>query len=79
MQHRIAAGQARRLTLHYDDTPMQAHLEQLGAELIGYGPADAAVPLAEGFGAFEAEYAAIRRHVGILHLPQTGVVKLTGR
>ncbi|MEM6256983.1 MAG: glycine cleavage T C-terminal barrel domain-containing protein [Planctomycetota bacterium] len=57
---------------------MQAHLEQLGAEMIGYGPGDAAVPLAEGFGAFEAEYAAIRRHVGILHLPQTGLIRLTG-
>lgn len=63
--------------LRYPD--MQSHLEQLGAELIGYGPADAAVPLAESFGAFEAEYAAIRRHVGVLHLPQTGVLKLTGQ
>ena len=52
---------------------MQTHLEQLGAEMIGYGPADNAVALAEGFGSFEAEYAAIRRHVGILHLPQTGL------
>lgn len=57
---------------------MQDHLKQLGAELIGYGPSDAPVPLAEGFGAFEAEYAAIRRHVGILYLPQTGVIQLTG-
>ena len=57
---------------------MQTHLEQLGAEMIGYGPADNAVALAEGFGSFEAEYAAIRRHVGILHLPQTGLIKLTG-
>lgn len=58
--------------------PMQNHLEQLGAELIGYGPADSAVAIAESFGAFESEYAAIRRHVGILHLPQTGVIQLTG-
>jgi len=58
---------------------MQAYLEQLGAELIGYGPADAAVPIAEGFGAFEAEYAAIRRHVGVVHLPQVGVIELTGK
>jgi len=57
---------------------MQNHLEQLGAELIGYGPDDNAVPLAESFGSFEAEYAAIRRHVAILHLPQTGVIKITG-
>ena len=57
---------------------MQTHLEQLGAELIGYGPADRPVAMAEDFGTFEAEYAAIRRHVGILHLPQTGLIKLTG-
>ena len=57
---------------------MQTHLEQLGAEMIGYGPADSAVPLAESFGSFEAEYAAIRRHVGVLHLPQTGLIQLTG-
>ncbi|MEO0476834.1 MAG: glycine cleavage T C-terminal barrel domain-containing protein [Planctomycetota bacterium] len=57
---------------------MQAHLEQLGADMIGYGPGDAAVPLAESFGSFEAEYAAIRRHVGVLHLPQTGLIQLTG-
>ncbi|MFK7790757.1 MAG: folate-binding protein YgfZ [Phycisphaeraceae bacterium] len=57
---------------------MQQHLEQLGGQLIGYGPDDQAVVLAEGFGAFEAEYAAIRRHVGILHLPQTGLIKFTG-
>jgi len=57
---------------------MQTHLEQLGAELIGYGPSEHAVALAESFGAFEAEYAAIRRHVGVLHLPQTGVIELTG-
>ncbi len=57
---------------------MQNHLEQLGADLIGYGPDDSAVALADSFGAFEAEYAAIRRHVGILHLPQTGLIKITG-
>lgn len=57
---------------------MQKHLEQLGAELIGYGPADSAIALADAFGSFEAEYAAIRRHVGILHLPQTGLIQLTG-
>lgn len=57
---------------------MQAHLEQLGADLIGYGPADLAVAIADSFGSFEAEYAAIRRHVGVLYLPQTGLIKLTG-
>ncbi|MGB0766686.1 MAG: YgfZ/GcvT domain-containing protein [Phycisphaeraceae bacterium] len=61
---------------------MEQHLEQLGAELIGYGPAgaDGKAPLAiaESFGSFETEYAAIRRHVGILHLPQTGLIQLKG-
>ncbi|MFN3165706.1 MAG: YgfZ/GcvT domain-containing protein [Phycisphaeraceae bacterium] len=57
---------------------MQQHLEQLGAQMIGYGPPDHAVALAESFGAFEAEYAAIRRHVGVLHLPQTGVIRIQG-
>ncbi|MBX2852545.1 MAG: hypothetical protein KTR15_12470 [Phycisphaeraceae bacterium] len=57
---------------------MQAHLEQLGAEMIGYGPEDSPVVLADSFGRFEAEYAAIRRHVGVLHLPQAGLIKLTG-
>ena len=57
---------------------MQAHLDQLGAEMIGYGPDDSPVALAESFGSFEAEYAAIRRHVGILHLPQTGLIQLAG-
>jgi len=54
------------------------YLESLGAELLGYGPPDRALALAEDFGAFEAEYAALRRHVGVLHLPQTGVLEVTG-
>lgn len=58
---------------------MQAYLEQLGAELIGYGPADTAVVMAESFGSFEAEYAAIRRHVGVMYLPTRGVIELKGQ
>ncbi|MEM9021436.1 MAG: glycine cleavage T C-terminal barrel domain-containing protein [Planctomycetota bacterium] len=58
------------------------YLESLGAELIGYGPAasDPIPPLAmaEDYGAFEQEYAALRRHVGVLHLPQLGVLQVTG-
>ncbi|MEM9347745.1 MAG: glycine cleavage T C-terminal barrel domain-containing protein [Planctomycetota bacterium] len=65
---------------------MQKYLEQLGALMIGYGPEpdreagepDTTVALARLFDSFEAEYAAIRRHVGILHLPQTGLIQLTG-
>jgi len=58
--------------------PFHEHLQPLDAELIGYGPADAGVVIAEDFGAFELEYAAIRRHVGVLHLPQAGLVNVTG-
>ncbi|XAM01375.1 hypothetical protein OT109_08265 [Phycisphaeraceae bacterium D3-23] len=58
--------------------PLHEHLQTLGAELIGYGPAEQEVAIAEDFGAFEQEYAAIRRHVGLLHLPQTGLVSVTG-
>lgn len=62
--------------------PTNEYLESLRAELLGYGPAASgdvpAVALTEDFGAYEQEYAAIRRHVGVLHLPQVGVLKVTG-
>lgn len=59
---------------------------RLGAEMMPYGPplADGSViELAESFvhdqdGAFEAEYAAIRQRVGVMHLPQRAVLQLTG-
>lgn len=70
--------EAPQLAAQTYDNPMQKHLEQLGAQLIGYGPTDSRVALADSFGSFEAEYAAIRRHVGVLHLPQIGVIKITG-
>ena len=57
-------------------------LSRLGAQLIGYGPPGddqgLTCAMAEDFGAYEAEYAAIRRHVGIFHLPQTGLIRATG-
>lgn len=58
--------------------PFHEHLQALDAEPIGYGPGDAGVVIAEDFGTFELEYAAIRRHVGVLHLPQAGLVNVTG-
>jgi folate-binding protein YgfZ len=66
--------------------PLHDTLQQRGAELIGYGPAPetAGGPgpgpcrIAEDFGSYEAEYAAVRRHVGVLHLPQTGLVRVAG-
>lgn len=38
-----------------------------------------AVELVETFGAYEAEYAAIRKGVGIRHEPQRGLLRFTGR
>ena len=54
---------------------------RLGAETIGYGPPrpdGSFVELAESFGAFESEYAAIRQRVGVMHLPQRAVLRLAG-
>ncbi len=45
-----------------------------GAEWMSYGD----VPIVATFGEYEAEYAAIHRHVAILHRPQRGVLRLTG-
>lgn len=54
---------------------------KLGAEFIPFGPipeAEGGVEIAATFGEYPAEYAAIRRHVGIMHLPQRGILRLTG-
>ncbi len=51
------------------------------ASMLPYGPLlpdGSAVEIAESFDTFEAEYAAIRRHVGIMHLPQRALLCLTG-
>ena len=50
-----------------------------GAEFIGYGPDESgAVEVAQNFGRYEAEYAAIRQRVGLMHLPQRAVLRFTG-
>lgn len=60
-------------------TPTVHDLEsQLGGEFISYGPAEGVVEVAEGFGHYEAEYAAIRQRVGLMHLPQRVVLSLKG-
>ena len=51
---------------------------RLGADFISYGPADSPIEVAEGFGQYEAEYAAIRQRVGIMHLPHRAVLSFTG-
>ena len=51
------------------------------AETMVYGPPledGSVVQIIESAGAFEAEYAAMRRHVGILPMPQRGILQLTG-
>jgi len=55
-------------------------LEHSGAEWMTYGPdtGEGAVAVAETFGAYQAEYAAIRQRVGILHAPQRGIVRCNG-
>ena len=58
---------------------IQASETDAGAEFISYGPTDnAAVEIAESFGRYEAEYAAIRQRVGIMHLPQRALLNFTG-
>lgn len=47
-----------------------------GAQFIPFG--DESTVIAATFGAYELEYAAIRKGVGVLHLPQRGVLRLTG-
>ena len=54
-------------------------LQNAGAqEFLPYGPQGAQVAMPESFGAYEAEYAAVRRHVAILHRPQAGLLRVTG-
>lgn len=64
------------------DDPLRALQEQNGAEFFTFGPAagDAAAgfELVHTFGAYEAEYAAVRKGVGILHEPHRGILRLTG-
>ncbi|MCG8512093.1 MAG: hypothetical protein MI741_22995, partial [Rhodospirillales bacterium] len=57
---------------------IQQRLEVLGGEMMPYGPAEQGIEMASTFGEYEAEYAAIRRHVAILHLPHRGLLDLRG-
>ena len=52
-------------------------LSNAGAEFVPFG--DTGSSLVETFGAYEAEYAAIRKGVGILHEPQRGLLRFTGK
>ncbi|MFP4222879.1 MAG: YgfZ/GcvT domain-containing protein [Phycisphaeraceae bacterium] len=53
--------------------------QQADAEWMSYGPPEeGGAEIAATFGHYPAEYAAIRQRVGIAHLPQRGLVRLTG-
>ena len=56
---------------------LQAHA---GAEFIAFGPppAEGGAEIAHDFGRVELEYAAIRQRVAIMHLPQRGLLRVTG-
>ena len=52
--------------------------QQAEASFMPYGPPDGGVRLVETFGAYEAEYAALRKGVGLFVAAHKGVVELTG-
>lgn len=53
-------------------------LEQTGAEFMPYGPPDAGVEIAASFDVYEAEYAAFRSRVALMHWPQRALLQFTG-
>lgn len=55
--------------------PLHDIQEKAGATFV---PAGGGVEVIDTFGPYEAEYAVIRKGVGVLHLPQRGVVEVTG-
>lgn len=61
-------------------TPSRLHAiqEGAGASFLPYGPGEGAIELVESFGDYEAEYAAIRKGVGIFETPQRGLVEVHG-
>ena len=60
--------------------PLREHQQQAGAEFMHFGPppAEGGAEIVANFGQYQAEYAAIRQRVGIMHMPQRGVLRLTG-
>lgn len=49
-----------------------------GASMTAYGSGESAATVVETFGAYEAEYAALRKGVGVMDCPQRAVIELTG-
>ena len=53
--------------------------QEIGGEFMGFGPpSEGGVRIVADFGRYEAEYAAIRQRVGIAHMPQRAVLRLSG-
>jgi tRNA-modifying protein YgfZ len=53
-------------------------LEEAGAGFLPYGGPDAGIELIDTFGEYEAEYAMIRKGVGVMLAPHVGVVDVSG-
>ena len=66
-------------------TDIHRFLAEAGASFVPFGPAGddesapAAIELVETFDEYHAEYAAIRKSVGIFDQPQRGLVEVTGK
>ncbi len=57
---------------------LKQRLDQTNPVWMSFGPEEGAVEVVESFGHYEAEYAAIRKGVGILHMPWLGMVNVGG-
>lgn len=60
------------------ERPLHTIQVAAGASFIPYGPAEHGVQIVETFGNYEAEYATVRKGVGILETPQRGLIEVTG-
>ncbi len=58
--------------------PLHPLHQRADASFIAYGPEGQTVQVVDTFGNYEAEYAAIRKSVGLIDLPQRGLVRITG-
>lgn len=60
--------------------PLYDHQARLGAEFMNFGPPpdEGGTQIVAAFGRYQAEYAAIRQRVGLAHMPQRRVLRLTG-
>lgn len=58
----------------------QIHRNQEGVSFRPYGPTNQpqTIQIVESFGAYEAEYAAIRKSVALMDWPQSGLIEITG-